>query len=57
MPLIKLCCDTCAFRVREGERVICAYDGSGTSADWFCRHWEERENDREGDARSVRKGD
>lgn len=44
--LIELCCATCEYYLPGADgQYICAYDGNWVTGDWFCRHWEERENE------------
>lgn len=47
MPMIELCCATCEFAVPDGEKVTCAYDGNWVTENWFCRHWEQKEDENE----------
>lgn len=47
MAMIELCCATCAKCWQQytdaGLRMVCMPKGKETTADGFCRHWEERE--------------
>lgn len=48
MPLIELCCATCEYYLPGADgQYICAYDGNWVTADWFCRHWEQKEDENE----------
>ena len=44
--LIKLCCATCEYYLPGADgQYICAYGGNWVTADWFCRHWEQKEDE------------
>lgn len=46
--LIELCCATCEYYLPGADgQYICAYDGNWVTPDWFCRHWEEKEDENE----------
>ena len=48
MPVIPMNCGTCEFRVPGADGDTCAYDGNKVTVDWFCRHWEEKEDGSDG---------
>lgn len=42
--LIELCCATCEYYLPGDDgQYICAYDGNWVAENWFCRHWEQKE--------------
>ena len=44
--LIELCCGTCKYHISgEDGQYICAYDGNWVTENWFCRHWEQKEDE------------
>lgn len=49
--LIELCCATCAKCWQQytdtGLRMVCLPEGKETTADWFCRNWEQKEDENE----------
>jgi len=46
--LIELCCATCEYHIPGADgQYICAYDSNWVTADWFCRHWEHKEDENE----------
>lgn len=44
--LIELCCGTCEYHISgEDGQYICAYDGNLVMENWFCRRWEQKEDE------------
>lgn len=46
--LIELCCATCEYYLPGTDgQYICAYNGNWVLPNWFCRHWEHKEDENE----------